>query len=377
MKQLITTAVLLISMTTFAQVGINNTSPKATLDITAKTSGTKPEGLIIPQLTGDQIRAATTATPTPVYGSNQKGLMIYATVADSAPTGATANITSPGYYYFDGSAWQKMNGTAAGDTTNDAWVNDTTNGLVKLGTKADGTARTAGADFVAKDNGQIGIGTSSPDASAALDITSTNKGMLIPRVALTGATDAITVPSPATGLLVYNTNNSVIDGVGIYLNSGTSSAPSWGRIISQSATYYSPTIKLSVKGNSTVLTTGAGAYGNLTLGNVSFSDGNYNTTTNKYTVPSNGYYQISANITYSSNANGYNNASLNSRINGTTNYTLATFSAVNSDFYSGGTLTLPLVAGDTIELTVIGCAGCSATQYYWKNPSMTILKVSN
>ncbi|WP_346984040.1 hypothetical protein [Chryseobacterium sp. POE27] len=70
MKQLTTTAVLLISMTTFAQVGINNTSPKATLDITAKTNGTKPEGLIIPQLTGDQIRTATTATPTPVYGSN-------------------------------------------------------------------------------------------------------------------------------------------------------------------------------------------------------------------------------------------------------------------------------------------------------------------
>jgi hypothetical protein len=115
MKQLITTAVLLISMTAFAQVGINNTSPKATLDITAKTNGTKPEGLIIPQLTGDQIRAATTATPTPVYGSNQKGLMIYATVADSAPAGATANITAPGYYYFDGSIWQKI---ATGNTPN-------------------------------------------------------------------------------------------------------------------------------------------------------------------------------------------------------------------------------------------------------------------
>ncbi|WP_449388518.1 hypothetical protein [Chryseobacterium lineare] len=208
MKQLITTAVLLFSMTVFAQVGINNTSPKATLDITAKTSGTKPEGLIIPQLTGDQIRAATTATPTPVYGSNQKGLIIYATVADSAPSGATANITTPGYYYFDGSVWQKMNGAAAGDTTNDAWINDTTNGLIKLGTKADGTARAAGADFVAKDNGQVGIGTSSPDASAALEVASTNKGMLIPRVALTGSTDQTTIPSPATGLLVYNIGSS-------------------------------------------------------------------------------------------------------------------------------------------------------------------------
>ncbi|WP_346985561.1 hypothetical protein [Chryseobacterium sp. POE27] len=108
MKQLITTAVLLFSITVFAQVGINNTSPKATLDITAKTNGTKPEGLIIPQLTGDQIRAATTAIPTPVYTSAHKGLIIYASTADSAPTGATANIDAEGYYVFDGSKWVKL-----------------------------------------------------------------------------------------------------------------------------------------------------------------------------------------------------------------------------------------------------------------------------
>jgi Repeat of unknown function (DUF5907) len=115
MKNIITMAVLFISLIIKAQVGINNTSPKATLDITAKTNGTKPEGLIIPQLTGDQIRAATTSTPTPVYGTAQKGLIVYASAADSAPAGATASITAPGYYYFDGSAWQKI---ATGNTLN-------------------------------------------------------------------------------------------------------------------------------------------------------------------------------------------------------------------------------------------------------------------
>ncbi|SDH82527.1 hypothetical protein SAMN05421846_102175 [Chryseobacterium taeanense] len=203
MKHLFTAAAMLLSMTAFAQVGINNTSPKATLDITAKTTdGSKPEGLIIPQLSGSNIHSATVAG---VYGSNQKGLIIYATSADSSPTSATANITAAGYYYFDGSVWQKMAGAAAGDTTNDAWINDTTNSMVKLGTKADGTTRAAGTDFVAKDNGQIGIGTSSPDASAALEVASTNKGMLIPRVSLTGSTDQTTIPSPATGLMAYNT----------------------------------------------------------------------------------------------------------------------------------------------------------------------------
>lgn len=46
------------------------------------------------------------------------------------------------------------------------------------------------------------------DASAALDVASSNKGLLMPRVALTSATDVTTIPSPATSLLVYNTATS-------------------------------------------------------------------------------------------------------------------------------------------------------------------------
>ena len=51
---------------------------------------------------------------------------------------------------------------------------------------------------------QTGIGTSTPHASAKLDVSATNKGFLPPRVTLTSNTDAITIPSPAEGLLVYN-----------------------------------------------------------------------------------------------------------------------------------------------------------------------------
>src|SRR5688572_25271654 len=49
----------------------------------------------------------------------------------------------------------------------------------------------------------IGIGTTSPQSSAILDITSTTKGVLIPRMT-SGERGAIS--SPATGLLVYDTN---------------------------------------------------------------------------------------------------------------------------------------------------------------------------
>ncbi|WP_148285288.1 hypothetical protein [Flavobacterium sp. B17] len=175
MKHLFTTAALLFSMTAFAQVGINNTSPKATLDITAKTSGTKPEGLIIPQLSGDQIRTATAGA---VYGTNQKGLIVYASSADTAPAGATASITAAGYYYFDGTNWQKMTGAAAADATT------TSKGIIQL---AGDLAGTAASPTVAKiqnktvsstvpTNGQVlkyNTGTSSWEPAADTDTNTT------------------------------------------------------------------------------------------------------------------------------------------------------------------------------------------------------------
>lgn len=50
---------------------------------------------------------------------------------------------------------------------------------------------------------QVGIGTATPHASAQLDITATNKGLLPPRVTL-----ANRPASPATGLLIYQTDNT-------------------------------------------------------------------------------------------------------------------------------------------------------------------------
>lgn len=52
---------------------------------------------------------------------------------------------------------------------------------------------------------QVGIGTSSPDASAKLQIDASDKGFLPPRVALSSLTDQTTIASPAEGLLVYCT----------------------------------------------------------------------------------------------------------------------------------------------------------------------------
>ena len=61
----------------------------------------------------------------------------------------------------------------------------------------------------------VGIGTSTPSNSAILDVTSSNKGVLIPRMTQ-GQRDAI--GGPVTGLLIYQTDG----GAGFYYYSGSS-----------------------------------------------------------------------------------------------------------------------------------------------------------
>lgn len=74
-----------------------------------------------------------------------------------------------------------------------------------------------------------------PDTSAMLDISSADKGLLIPRVNLTSLTDVSTITLPAASLLVYNTNNSLTGGSGFYYNNGTSTSPNWIKLTTAGA----------------------------------------------------------------------------------------------------------------------------------------------
>ncbi|MES1216058.1 MAG: hypothetical protein ABUT20_11120, partial [Bacteroidota bacterium] len=67
----------------------------------------------------------------------------------------------------------------------------------------------------ASDNAHVGIGTTNPDISSALDITSIEKGLLIPRMTQ-AQRDAIA--SPANGLLLYQTDATP----GVYFYNGSS-----------------------------------------------------------------------------------------------------------------------------------------------------------
>lgn len=77
---------------------------------------------------------------------------------------------------------------------------------------------------------QVGIGTVTPDASSALEISASDKGILIPQVALGDVADTMLdgTNTAATGLLIYNTNAGTTggSGVGYYYFNGTT----WERL---------------------------------------------------------------------------------------------------------------------------------------------------
>jgi len=70
-------------------------------------------------------------------------------------------------------------------------------------------------------------GTADPDGSAVLDLESTTKGFLVPRLTADQKDD---IEQPATGLLIFQTNGAA----GFYYNGGTPDIPEWTLLTSSS-----------------------------------------------------------------------------------------------------------------------------------------------
>ena len=105
-------------------------------------------------------------------------------------------------------------------------------------------------------NGQVGLGTDTPNTSALLDLTSTAKGFLPPRMT---AAQRAAIGTPATGLLVYQTDGSA----GYYTYGGAA----WSGPLSTA------TGSVTAVTASSPLVSSGGSAPNLTLGTVPVANG--------------------------------------------------------------------------------------------------------
>ncbi|WP_333661445.1 hypothetical protein [Chishuiella changwenlii] len=100
-----------------AQVGVNTENPNATMEVASSPSNiNQADGFIPPKLSGEQLKAKDGA-----YQTAQTGSIVYVTAAVNSPSPKTINVTTVGYYYFDGNVWKKMTGSV-----------DASNGLTLL-----------------------------------------------------------------------------------------------------------------------------------------------------------------------------------------------------------------------------------------------------
>ncbi|MDA9874424.1 DUF1566 domain-containing protein [Flavobacteriaceae bacterium] len=93
--------------------------------------------------------------------------------------------------------------------------------------------------FTASTYAQVGIGTTTPATSAALDITSTTKGLLIPRMT---NEQRVAISNPAAGLQVFVTD---FDGGSFMFYDGTE----WGTLSFTKKRPDAPTIGTATNGN--------------------------------------------------------------------------------------------------------------------------------
>jgi hypothetical protein len=105
-KTLLSIIFLSVINTVYSQIGINTSTPQSTLDINAKNptgTTTNTDGMLIPRV--DRQRAQN-------MGTVEVSTIIYVNdYTTGSQTAKAQNIDANGFYYFNGSVWEKINKT--------------------------------------------------------------------------------------------------------------------------------------------------------------------------------------------------------------------------------------------------------------------------
>ena len=179
---------------------------------------------------------------------------------------------------------------------------------------------------------QVGIGTSNPDASSVLEIQSTSKGLLIPKLSKTQR-DAIN--SPAVGLLLYQIDNN--PGFYYYTASNT-----WIRIGEETI----------ITANTASITTNQGAITTNTS-SITTNQGAITTNTSSITANINDIATNTASITSNLGVIGSNTISITSNQGAITTNTSSITSNTNKIAANTASITsnLRVIGSNTISIT--------------------------
>lgn len=101
MKKHLFNIFFLYSIFSFSQVGINTTSPNATLEINAKNptgNTTSADGIIIPNITRERANS--------ISENTTKSTLVYINeITTGSQTGSTVDVDKEGFYYYNGNKW--------------------------------------------------------------------------------------------------------------------------------------------------------------------------------------------------------------------------------------------------------------------------------
>lgn len=137
MKKILFTVSAFIAINSFAQVGIGNNDPKATLDVTGVSTSTVPDGVLVPRFSVAQLNSKEAS-----YGADQNSALVYITDVTGA-SGKTSDVTAVGFYYYNYSTnkWVAVGVSPVKDiTTSEVVLNKKIDGVQLYAIKGSFTA---------------------------------------------------------------------------------------------------------------------------------------------------------------------------------------------------------------------------------------------